>query len=137
MDDEIKVTVIATGFDSQVQSMMPLPQPDAKRSLPAADRRYVMRAESSNGRKFGRSDLYRRKPTSLRSSDKFENPDSARLAGFVFGSELPKLGHVVSIRSVNDNPDNRVVPRVGITIGDAAGIGPEIVAQGLVDDEAP
>lgn len=27
MDDEIKVTVIATGFDSQVQSMMPLPKP--------------------------------------------------------------------------------------------------------------
>ncbi len=27
MDDEIKVTVIATGFDSQVQSMMPMPKP--------------------------------------------------------------------------------------------------------------
>lgn len=27
MDDEIKVTVIATGFDSMVQSMMPLPRP--------------------------------------------------------------------------------------------------------------
>ncbi len=27
MDDEIKVTVIATGFDSMVQSMMPLPKP--------------------------------------------------------------------------------------------------------------
>ncbi len=26
MDDEIKVTVIATGFDSHIQSMLPLPR---------------------------------------------------------------------------------------------------------------